>query len=269
MTPEQRYLLDLNGYLHLRGVLCPRELSACRASADRHISLCEQVSKGRAASLPEGFGNGATLGNPGGKGYSNGYAFEKPLEQLVFHRHLWPIILELTDGKPGLSTGTMIVDDVSLGPKHQDGSWLHCAREDVERLVSGRPSNMAPFEGACCCEEKGGRIYCDNFVVFPYLDEVSTGDGGLVLLPGSHKSKFNRPFHLFDFLGIGARKQQLELEQAKKHQEGTADLASDFWSSVPSTPPTASASKRVGVHSTIVTNLCPAAGDVIIMPEAT
>ena len=40
MTPEMRYLLDLNGYLHLRSVLSSRELSACRAAADRHVALC-------------------------------------------------------------------------------------------------------------------------------------------------------------------------------------------------------------------------------------
>ena len=32
-------------------------------------------------------------------------------------------VLELTDGKPGLSTGTMIVDDSTLGPAHQVSAW--------------------------------------------------------------------------------------------------------------------------------------------------
>ena len=49
MDDEQRFLLDLNGYLHLRSILSPRELAACRAAADRHISLCEAVADGSAA----------------------------------------------------------------------------------------------------------------------------------------------------------------------------------------------------------------------------
>ena len=122
MDDEQRFLLDLNGYLHLKNVLSPRELAACRAAADRHISICEAVADGRVAAgtvcqtvrchplgpfqwtvlthfahsttyaVPEGFGNGAKPGQPGGKGYSNGFAWEKPLEQLLFHRKLWPIV---------------------------------------------------------------------------------------------------------------------------------------------------------------------------------
>ena len=97
MDNEQRFLLDLNGYLHLRGVLSSRELAACRAAADRHIALCEAVADGSAApdAVPEGFGNGAKPGQPGGKGYSNGFAWEKPLEQLLFHRKLWPIVRSL------------------------------------------------------------------------------------------------------------------------------------------------------------------------------
>ena len=94
MDDEHRFFLDLNGYLHLQNVLSPRELVACRAAADRHIALCEAVVDGSAAAdaVPEGFGNGAKPGEPGGKGYSNGFAWEKPLEQLLFHHKLWPIV---------------------------------------------------------------------------------------------------------------------------------------------------------------------------------
>lgn len=104
-TEEQRYLLDLNGYLHLHNVLSPREIAACRAAADRHVDLCRQVAAGRVPAdlIPEGFGNGASLGKPGGKGYSNGFAWEKPLEQLAFHRKIWPIILGASLNSASLS----------------------------------------------------------------------------------------------------------------------------------------------------------------------
>ena len=104
MTPEQRYLLDLNGYLHLQNVLSPRELAACRAAADRHIDLCLAVSSGDAdPAVIENFGNGAKPGEDGGNGYGNGYAWEKSLEQLLFHPRLWPIVLGawLTLSQPG------------------------------------------------------------------------------------------------------------------------------------------------------------------------
>eukprot|EP01047_Picozoa_sp_COSAG01_P065538 COSAG01_NODE_8871_length_2631_cov_1.543049_3_plen_263_part_00 len=37
-----------------------------------------------------------------------------------------------------------------------------------------------------------------NIVIFPYLDDVHVGDGGLVVLPGSHKSTLPRPGHKND-----------------------------------------------------------------------
>ena len=38
MTPEQRYLFDTNGYLHIRQVLNAEELAAAQAAVDRYIS---------------------------------------------------------------------------------------------------------------------------------------------------------------------------------------------------------------------------------------
>jgi len=177
MDDESRFLLDLNGYLLLRGALGPRELAACRASVDRLVEMCAAVADGSAPpdAVPEGFGNGAQPGKPGSHGYANGYAWEKPLEQLVFHRRLWPIVrepppcclslptplpragrplplclspphfprptggrrsllllstqvLELTEGKPALHLGTMIVNDSALG--HDDGGIFHCVRSN-------------------------------------------------------------------------------------------------------------------------------------------
>ena len=38
-----------------------------------------------------------------------------------------------------------------------------------------------------------GQIYCDDFVAFFYFTDVYPGDGGLIVIPGSHKSEFQRP----------------------------------------------------------------------------
>ena len=51
---------------------------------------------------------------------------------LVFHPKLWPAVMELTNGKPKLKGGQMIVDDPIRGIGHVtgNGGHLHCARED-------------------------------------------------------------------------------------------------------------------------------------------
>ena len=41
-------------------------------------------------------------------------------------------------------------------------------------------------------------FFCDDFVVFPYLYDVHPGDGGLLVVPGTHKTLFDRPEHLYN-----------------------------------------------------------------------
>ena len=169
MTQEQRYLFDLCGFLHLTNVLTPDELDAASEAAGRYIDS-------PAENLPSHFG-----GSENRKGFAHGFAFDRALEKLVFLPAIWPVVLELTNGKPMLASGTLMVDDPN---GHTEAVPLHSAREDYG------------FESARY-EIRQDRIYCDDFVVFPYLDNVHPGDGGLLVIPGSHKSQFTRPPQLF------------------------------------------------------------------------
>ena len=165
MTPSQRYFFDVAGYLHIKNALTEKELSDGRLACERYMKLEDNQ-------FSDGFGKD-------GKRYINGFAFDRSLERLVFHPSIWPVIMELTNGKPKLVSGTLQIDQPGA-----EGGGLHCARDDY-----GWES--------CRYEVKNSRIYCDNFVVFPYFDDVLPGDGGLLLVPGSHKAQFERPRHLF------------------------------------------------------------------------
>jgi ectoine hydroxylase-related dioxygenase (phytanoyl-CoA dioxygenase family) len=57
---------------------------------------------------------------------------------------------------------------------------LHCAREDC-----GWQTRRYGV--------KDGHIHCNDFICFFYFTDVNPGDGGVVVLPGSHKSEFERP----------------------------------------------------------------------------
>ncbi len=167
MTPEQRYLFDLNGYLHLRGALSDGELRAAREAAERYVATPE-------AELPEGFGKD-------GKRHLHGFAFDKALEHLPLHPSIWPIVKELTNARPRLTSGTL---QVNIPDQIDEALRLHCARDDYGW-------------DAIRYEVRDGRIFCDHTVFFPYLTDVHAGDGGLLVVPGSHKSMFGRPRHLF------------------------------------------------------------------------
>ena len=172
MTPEQRYLFDLTGYLHLENALSEEELKNAREATERHLNTPEEE-------LPAGFGID-------GRRYLHGFAFDKCLEALTMHPATWPIIKELTNDKPRFASGTLTADL----PGEATGGGLHCAREDY-----GWESTRY--------ECRDGRVYCDDFVVFPYMDDVHPGDGGLVVVPGSHKANFHRPRDLFNLDDLG------------------------------------------------------------------
>ena len=85
----------------------------------------------------------------------------------------------------GLMHNSPRPENATLQPGH-----FHCQREydRYHAQFSTRPSS---------CGDGEGRISLNNFVAFPYFDEVRPDDGGLLVIPGSHKSVFSRPRSLF------------------------------------------------------------------------
>ena len=166
MTPEQRYLFDVQGFLLLSGAIGDLEVKTARSAAEKYS---------HSESLPAGFSIDGRL-------HKHGFAFDSSLQGLTMHPSYWPIILELTNGKPRLVSGTL---QISRHDLLDEATRLHCAREDW-----GWDSSRF--------EIKDGRIFTDHIVVFPYLTDVYPGDGGIVVLPGSHKAEFDRPPELFN-----------------------------------------------------------------------
>ena len=169
MTDEQRYLFDLRGYLHLKNAMSEEELTAARAAAQRYVNTPPEE-------LSEGFGLD-------GIRHLHGFAFDRTLERLALHPAIWPILKELTNNKPRLVSGTLRVDPAAAGDSR--ALRLHCARDDW-----GWDSVRY--------EVRDGHIYCDDLVIFPYLSDVHPGDGGLLVVPGSHRCMFERPPELFN-----------------------------------------------------------------------
>ena len=71
MTPEQRYMFDITGYLHLKNVLTDEHLHRCQKSIEQYISTPQE-------DLPSDFGT------KNGKIFDHAFAFDKSLESLVF-----------------------------------------------------------------------------------------------------------------------------------------------------------------------------------------
>jgi hypothetical protein len=148
MDDEQRYLLDLQGFLHIPLALNAPELERCRAAADRVVALHASQGELPEGCVLEGVGDGSV-----GCHYDKVFSIEPALEALAFHPKVFPTVCELTDEQPKLRDGVLIYDDHRLNTPR--GGTLHAAGEGDRR--------SARFETA------DGRIYCDNFVVFFYL----------------------------------------------------------------------------------------------------
>jgi hypothetical protein len=116
------------------------------------------------------------------------------------HAAIWPLIKEMTAEQPRLVSGTLSYQqhDPNRQPPELENlnpGGLHCAREGRAwgtRYAVG--NDQQGQQGGSRERRHGeGRIFCAPLVVFCYLTDVKPGDGGLIVVPGSHKSSFARP----------------------------------------------------------------------------
>ena len=183
MTPEQRYLLDMTGYLHIEGAVTGENLKDVQEAANQYI-YCHPNDR------PPGFGprgeelSVEELGDRPLIRYHHGFAFDRCLEALTSHPAIWPILKELTANMPRLVSGTLSYEQHNPDRQQveKNPAGLHCAREG--RYWYTR------------YQVKNGYIFCNDLVFFFYLTDVNPGDGGLIVIPGSHKSEFERPDEL-------------------------------------------------------------------------
>ena len=217
MTPEQRYLFDVTGYLHIEGVLTGSDLETAQAAADRYIySDPEQYPPGF-RTRPRDL-TAEQAGNLPLIRYENGFAYDRSLEAMTMSPATWPIIKEFTDNKPRLVSGTL-----SYQSYFEDQPPFSSPVTNPGGLHGG------PLPLLYRYQVKDGRIFCNNFICFFYLTDVEPGDGGLIVVPGSHKGEFALPDYL---------------------------LSSD-------------AEGLDAVKDPVVTNLTPRAGDFLIISELT
>ena len=167
MTPLQRYLFDTTGYLHIKNALTSDELANAQDAVSRYIDAS-------ADKIPFGPGDFLPF-----------LVFDKALENLVLHPAVWPIITELTGGK-----SRMLPSSHLKITTHNDAPLrLHSLREPVAGKLGTRPE---PYWQGGHTYFYEGKIQCDYFNLFWYFTDVLPGDGGLVLVPGSHRSLLTR-----------------------------------------------------------------------------
>jgi len=192
MTPEQRYLFDVTGYLHIENAVTGDTLKAAQEAVDRyiHTPLDER---------PEGFTTRPRDVEPGKGGkYEHGFAFDRALEAMTVHPEIWPLIKAFTFDKPRFVTGTLTLEqhNPDRQPMGTNPPGLHCAREgqhwltryEIKNNQTNKTISWRSFISFLCYRIIG------NVLTYHMLLEnknVHPDDGRLIVIAGSHKSRFS------------------------------------------------------------------------------
>lgn len=169
MTEDERYLFDLNGYLILRGVLSSDEVQRCNESLDHHSEKLLENS----AHLPAG-DEGHRIEVKSMLAWERPWC--EPFRNLLVHPNVTPYLESI----------------LSEGYRFDHGPWLIAMNKGApDSYLHGggveRPNLLESYFF------KDGRIYTGLTVVEFMLADEGPGNGGLAVIPGSHKANLRCP----------------------------------------------------------------------------
>ena len=174
MTEREKFLLDLQGFLVVHDFLSASELSALNQAVD----ACEQL-KGQD-------GNSNTAGSEELAGthkrgmFSGMLSWPKPhclpFRELIVHPKAIPY-LNTMHGR---------------GWRLDHAPFILTSDYGTEGLVIHGSTNRH-FDGSQYYTYRNGQIRCGMVVLQYQLTDVEEGDGGLCVIPGSHKANFGCP----------------------------------------------------------------------------
>ena len=176
MNEDEKYLFDINGYLVVEQVLTPDEVALCNSAIDHHA---DQINE-RTGELSLS-GDSKTLKGSSGRGDMGGMlTWEKPFcdpfHDILVHPRIVPYLNTI------LGQGFRMDHNPSLITMEEGG-------EGHTFHGSAGPG----FDPNCYYIYKNGEIHCGLTVVAWQFSDTNPGDGGLCLIPGSHKGNFACP----------------------------------------------------------------------------
>ena len=176
MNDTQKYLFDLQGFLVVEGVLSKAKVAAANEAIERHADgIVERVGE---ASLSS---DSKTMQGETGRGDLGGLlSWEKPwcdpFRAMLAHPQITPYLNQL----------------LGKGWRLDHNAGLISMRKGAEgHLLHG--SSGPAFDRHQYYIFKDGQMHNGLTVVAWQLADVNPGDGGLALIPGSHKGNYACP----------------------------------------------------------------------------
>jgi ectoine hydroxylase-related dioxygenase (phytanoyl-CoA dioxygenase family) len=176
MTEDEKYLFDLNGYLVVENVLTSDEVARANEAIDR------QQDRIRIRPPEQSLSRGSPgLAGTQGRGELGGVLdwetpWCEPFRAMLAHPRIVPYLNEV------LGKGFRMDHRMSLITMEQgtEGHYFH-------------GSSGPGFDPNQYYIVRNGRMHNGLTVVIFQLMDVNPGDGGLAVIPGSHKSNFPCP----------------------------------------------------------------------------
>ena len=174
VTAHDIYFFDLRGYLHLRGALTAAEVLACNDCLDAIPPL--------ALGEWRGYVHCHTFGDHDGLNYQQIYEAGPPFEALIDHPAWFDKARHFVgaEGTFDEQHGPLLIDEAFAN--------VRTAGESIG-LHNGGHVGLS----RCQFRYHAGRFHCNQINVLIALTDIGPGDGGTVLIPGSHKSNFEHP----------------------------------------------------------------------------
>jgi ectoine hydroxylase-related dioxygenase (phytanoyl-CoA dioxygenase family) len=192
MNDSERYLFDLNGFLTVPNALSPEQISALNAQVDEHI---EQHAERNADQLA----------------FRHVLDWRGPMLNLIDNPRVVPYLEALFSPTP--------YKNVDAGPFYRlDHTYITVLRHKAKDAGAWHlHGGGTPFDPGQYYHVQEGRLYNGLIVVAYNLTDVNEGDGGLGVVPGSHKANFRLPHEWHDL-----RQKNNPLARAVTGKAGTA-----------------------------------------------
>jgi len=168
----QDYLFDLNGYCILRNAVDGDHIAALNAVMDKVPQDLPYLGW---------YGNAQRLDNNkhAGLELQNIVEAGEPFERLIDHPS-WVDRVHRYCGEMGTYVDGLFIDECFASVRRTGGFF---------------PFHSGGFQGAARGKYvyQHGRWYCGQVNILLAMTDIGPGDGGTVVIPGSHKSNFNHP----------------------------------------------------------------------------
>jgi ectoine hydroxylase-related dioxygenase (phytanoyl-CoA dioxygenase family) len=176
MNDDEKYLFDINGYIIVRNVLSDEEIARCNEAIDHHSHLIRERTGEQSLS-----GESKALKGITGRGDLSGVlSWEKPwrdpFREMIAHSRIVPYL--------NVILGTGFRMDHNCG--------LITMREGAEGHTFHGSSGPG-FDPNQYYIFKNGQMHNGLTVAAWQFSDVHEGDGGLCLIPGSHKGNYPCP----------------------------------------------------------------------------